>query len=307
MTEELNKIKKDTRNRAQYFQMVHAWPLNDKLDYEGWLNNFKNNSDLEIACLIIDFFLYYSSNIVDEMLKTSIGNAGHHLSKMIKDWTHLDFVNKCYYSFIPGENPNPTDSGHIFTRKLRDVLEIPENRIINYSDIAITLSKAEEIKPVILVDDFVGSGSQCIKAWNHNKFVYNNKTLKEISESDGHIFIYAPLIVNKIGFERIRHFCSELIMTPTHIMGSEYNLFSKDCFCWKNDEDLFKRGTELIIRKSRELGIPFTNGRHTQDVRGFGEQGLAIAFEHGAPDAIPSFFYWCADNWTPLIKKTYTR
>jgi hypothetical protein len=307
MTDELNKIINDTRNRAQYFQTVHAWPLNDKLDYEGWLSNFSDESELKIACSIIDFFLYYPSNMVDEMLRTSIGYAGLHLSKMISDWKHFDFLNRCYYSFIPGENPNPTDSGHIFTRKLRDVLEIPENRIINYSDIASTLSHAKKTTPVILVDDFVGSGSQCITAWNYNKFPYNKKTFKEISESDGHIFIYAPLIVNQIGFQRIRDYCPNLILTPTHVIGSEYNLFSKDCICWKNNDDLFKTGTELILKKSKELGIPFTNGRHPQDVRGFGEQGLALAFEHGAPDAIPSFFYWCAENWTPLIKKTYTR
>ena len=98
-----------------------------------------------------------------------------------------------------------------------------------------------------------------------------------------------------------------MIITPTHIIGPEYNLFKKECFCWKNDEQLYLQGTELILRKSKELGIPFKNGNDTQDVRGFDEQGLALAFEHGAPDAIPSFFYWCHDNWTPLIKKSYKR
>jgi len=35
-------------------------------------------------------------------------------------------------------------------------------------------------------------------------------------------------------------------------------------------------------------------------------QGLAISFDHGAPDAIPPIFYW-KENWTPLIKKEYSR
>jgi hypothetical protein len=307
MPDKIEKILNDTRSRARYFQTVQAWPLNDKLDYEGWLSNFKTDSDRKLACLIIDFFIYFPDIMVNQMLKTSIGSAGLYLSKLMSDWKHTDFFNRCYFSFIPGENPNPTDSGHIFTRKLRDELEIPENRIMDYSEIAEVLDRIGRPTPVILVDDFVGSGSQCIKAWNKNKFKYNNETLKEISDSGGHMFIYSPLIVNQTGYQNIRKYCPGLIVTPTHIMGSEYNLFKRDCFCWRNEERLFQDGTELILRKSLELGIPFSHGHLTQDVRGFGEQGLAIAFEHGAPDAIPSFFYWCNDNWTPLIKKTYQR
>ncbi len=70
--------------------------------------------------------------------------------------------------------------------------------------------------------------------------------------------------------------------------------------------NLFNDGVELILRKSKELNIPSTCGLDVNDEKGFKEQGLALAFEHGAPDAIPAFFYWKYENWTPLIKKTYS-
>ncbi|OFX20372.1 MAG: hypothetical protein A2041_00630 [Bacteroidetes bacterium GWA2_31_9b] len=307
MPNSIETLIKETKSRARYFQAVHAWPLNEKLDYDGWLSNFKSDEEIKIACSILDFFIYYPDNMVDQMLKSSIDHAGYYLSNTLSDWKHEDFVNRCFYSFIPGENQNPSDSGRLFLRKLRDVLGIPENRLIEYAQIPEVLDKIGKPTPIILVDDFVGSGAQCDKAWNRNKFNHNDKTLKQISETEGHVFVYSPLIVNYQGYERIKNNCKDLILTQSHILGKEYNLFNKECFCWKNDDTFFHEGTSFIIQKSAELGIPDRNGNHPQDVRGFGQQGLAIAFEHGAPDAIPSFFYWCHKDWIPLIQKTYHR
>lgn len=307
MPRDIENLLKETRERARYFQTVHAWPLDDQLNYEGWLSNFHSNEELRIACSIIDFFLYYPDYMINQMLKTTIGYAGHYLSKKYPDWTHNDFISRCYFSFIPGESQNPTDSGRLFLRKIRDEVGIPEDRLIEYNDIPLTLEGEHRSCPVILIDDFVGSGDQCIRAWNSNRFDHGGKTLREISTADDHIFIYSPLIVNHIGYNKIISFCRNLIIEPAHILGPEYNLFRKECFCWKGDEETFNNGVDLILKKSSELGIPFSNGRSTQDVRGYKEQGLAIAFEHGAPDAIPAFFYWCHEDWIPLIRKTYER
>lgn len=296
-----------TRERSQFFQTVQAWPLTNELNYDGWLKNFEKAKDRKIASLILDFFIYYPENMVDQMLRASVGKAGFHLAKRFSSWEHSDFKNKCFYSFIPGENPHPTDSGHIFTRKLRDVLGIPEDRIIDYMHIPNMLDYATGKTAIILVDDFVGSGAQCDKAWNNNVFTYNRMTLSQISDVHGHVFVYAPLIVNNSGFKRISDNCDSLILSPAHVLGTEYNLFNKNCPCWKGDEQLFEMGTELILRKSSQLGIPSTNGKHTQDVKGFGEQGLALKFAHGAPDAIPAFFYWQHEAWTPLFFKQYER
>ncbi|MCX6250570.1 MAG: hypothetical protein NTX61_07455 [Bacteroidetes bacterium] len=299
--------KNVTLDRAKFFQSVQVWPLTDDLNYSGWLSNFKTKKEKEIACHILDFFKYYPQKMVDQMLLTSIERAGHYLSKTLPDWKHDDFFDRCYYSYIPGENPHTTDSGHIFSRKMRDVLEIPEARIVDFVEIPKILEGLSNPTPIILVDDFVGSGSQCYNAWNLIKNDYNHKTLKEICESQGHIFIYAPLIVNLSGYEILTKTCTSLICTPCHILGPEYNLFNSECYCWNGDDKLYKDGVKLILKKSHDLGIPSTGGHHTQDEKGFGMQGLALKFEHGAPDAVPSFFYWCHDKWIPLFKKTYTR
>jgi hypothetical protein len=297
----------ETLDRSKFFQTVQVWPLNDDLNYQGWINNFDSDEEKIIAAMIIDFFIYYPKKMVDQLFKAAIGNAGYKLSRVLPDWKHSDFFSRCIYSYIPGESSNISDSGFTFARKLKEVLEIPEDRLFEYTKIPKILDEQKQITPVILVDDFIGSGAQCYKAWMKNKNSYNSKTFYEIAQDDGHVFVYAPLIVNLKGYNRIQKDCPNLHLTPAHILGPEYNLFNKECICWKGDEDLFIKGTELILRKSSELGIPSTGGDDPQDEKGFDEQGLALKFEHGAPDAIPAFFYWCHDKWTPLFNKTYER
>ncbi|MDF2432027.1 MAG: hypothetical protein JWP44_1658 [Mucilaginibacter sp.] len=301
-----SQIYSETIARAKFFQTVHAWPLSEDLNYDGWLKNFNEGEERNIACNMLDFFIHYSSKMVEQMLKTSVSNSGYILAKHFVDWQHSDFKDRCIYSFIPGETLNPTDSGHIFTRILRDVMGIPENRIVNYIYLPQKLDSINKPTPIIFVDDFVGSGNQVRQAWLDNKFTYNNKTLSEICSDGNHCAIYAPLIVNCDGHTVITTSCKGLHLCATHILGPEYDMFNKDCICWKNDIDLFYKGTALILKKSGELGIPSTNGQHVNDEKGFGAQGLAISFHHGAPDAILPLFYW-KENWTPLIKKQYQR
>lgn len=300
-------IDNTTLKRARFFQTVQMWPLTDDFNYSGWISNFKTKNDKELACLILDFFMYFSVKQVDRMFLYSLELAGAKLSKLFIDWNHSDFFERCIYSYVPGETLNISDSGFSFARKLKEVAGIPEERLVEYDKIPDVLDAIGKPTPVILVDDFIGSGAQCAQAWNNNIVGRSMKTLRDISIDGKHTFIYAPLIVNYIGYKRIIKDCNGLILTPTHVLGPEYNLFNQCCYCWKGNDNLYKAGVEMILRKSQELNIPSTNGKHTQDEKGFCKQGLAIKFEHGAPDAIPSFFYWCHDNWIPLFSKTYKR
>lgn len=306
MLRQKNEILAKTLERSKYLRDIHTLPIANEFDYNGWLNNFETERDIEIACHILDFFTYFPKNMVDKMLKTSVGKAGFELSNHFKNWNHSDFFDRCYYSFIPGETPGPSDSGNLFIRKLRDELGIPEDRLISFSEIHNTIEDSFVPLPIIFVDDFVGSGQQCKTAWCINRGGPKNRTLQEIAEKDGHKFVYAPLIVNYLGYNYINKHCKGLVLTPAHIIGEEYNLFNQNCICWKNDINLFNDGVELILRKSKELNIPHTYGLNVNDERGYKGQGLALAFEHGAPDAIPAFFYWKHENWTPLIKKAYS-
>ena len=295
----------ETKKRAQFFQTVHAWPLSEVLDYQGWLSNFKTDEEKQIACHILDFFTHYPKQMTDRLLRNVIGQAGRYFNQFLADWEHDYFRNRCLYSYIPGERPNPTDSGHRYVTKIRDLLNVPQERIIDYDQIPTVLDKMTLPTPVVFVDDFIGTGNQCIKAWKQNIFPYNSRTLEQLALDGKHPFAYAPLIGNELGYNRITSMCTGLHLVVSYILGPEYNLFNQDCICWKENLDLYDRAVDFILNTSKALGIPDDDSEVS--TKGFGGQGLALAIETTPPDAVPAFFFWCQDNWKPLIKRSYKR
>lgn len=288
-----------------YFQDVGLWPLAKDLNYEQWLNNFDEGEDQELAKRILDFFVYIPDNHVNQMLQTVIGKCGYYFKERIASWNNDSFLNDCWYSFIPGEKRSFTDSGYIFTRKLRDEVGIPDNHILGYDQLMASIIQCAPIKNIILVDDFVGSGAQCDTAWNRHQLGTTGITLSYLAQIKKLNVVYAPLIVNEMGQQRIESQCQGLKLVFIHLLKEEYSLFNENGLCWNGDHDLYCRWCCLFKKICQREGIPLTGGVSVIDGKGFGEQGLAIAFSHGIPDACSALFYWNSDTWKPLIKKHY--
>lgn len=224
-------------------------------------------------------------------------------------WTHNSFKDNCWYSFVQGENAeDATDSGYIFTRKLRDMLNIPNNRIVKFDALFRKLEDCTSTpQNIILVDDFVGSGAQTDDAWNVHRFGNWKMTLGEHQSRFQHRIIYAPLIVNNMGLSRINVNCPNLHLEYIHHLGPEYNMFNVNSIYWNGDEAVFERFINMMVRIAKELNIPITYGNHVSDFQGFGQQSLALAFNHGIPDACPAVFYWDTATWKPLKKTSISQ
>ena len=281
--------------RCSLFQQMQIWPVTEVIDYQGWLRNF-SKEEKTIAKKILSAFMYFPQPMINHMLITSVGYAGKEISKVFNNWKHEDFKNRCLYSIVPGENPNISDSGFSFSRILKEQLHIPEGRMKFFNELVEILRKTTD-QIVILVDDFVGSGEQCINMWFQ---------IEGAVKANSHLIVYAPLIINHIGEKRIKENCPDIILTPAHYLGPEYNLFNQSCRCWGNEEE-YKSGLEIIEKKSRQIGVPMINETDTAYYKGFYAQGLSLAFSHGAPDAILPLFYWQENRWNPLVNKTYHR
>ena len=289
-------------DRLRFYREMQLWPVSRKLNYENWLNNFDTPEDKEIAEQILKFFIYIPDDMMTQMLQTAVGRCGYYFKANDPKWTHGSFKSDCWYSFIQGENKtDKTDSGYVFIRMLHEKLGIPNNRIVDFSQLIQVLEdNAGSSQNVILVDDFVGSGAQCDTAWNIHRYGNSHKTLFEHVVSSNHRVVFAPLIVNEIGFNRIIKNCYGLHLEYIYKLGPEYNLFNKDCICWRGDDAKFRRWLELLRRVAIKEGFPLTGGSVVDDVQGFCRQGLALAFDHCIPDACPSIFYKETDTWKPL-------
>lgn len=305
MSDKIESIKE----KFKTFREMRLLPMSRDLDVLNWLDNFQNEDEKEIVIHILQHFIYFSDGLIDQMLRTVVGRCGYYFSKNNDEWTHDSFKKNCWFSFLQGENPeDATDSGYIFTRKLRDQLNIPDKRIIKFDALFKKLEDCNSIpQNVILVDDFVGSGAQADDAWNKHRFGNLKMTLSELQSKDYHHIVYAPLIVNDMGLYRIKSCCSNLHLEYIHHLGPEYNMFNKNSIYWNGDETLFDRFTKMMLRIAKEQKIPVTKGQHVNDIHGFGSQGLALAFNHGIPDACSAFFYWETSTWKPLKRRPYHR
>lgn len=299
----------ETKAKLSYFRKLQLWPLANEVDFENWIENFQTDEDKEIAAQILNFFVYFPDNIVNQMLQTVVGHCGYYFSSLDPTWTHDSFKNNCWYSFVKGEGEDdPTDSGYIFTRKLRDELGIPVQRILSFEKLVEKLEENEsQPQNVILVDDFVGSGAQTDHTWNNIKCGSNKMTLGELSRNFNHRIVYAPLIVNIKGFNRIKRACNGLHLEYAHLLGYEYSLLNENGLCWQGDSDKYNKFLSLLDKIANKEGIPQEYGGNQNDKWGFAAQGLALAFSHGIPDACPAFFYWNTKTWKPLKKRHYHR
>ena len=293
--------------RGSYLRKIGVWPASDVF-YADWLSNFETLDDRYVASKILNNFLYYSKPMVAKLLHDSVGSAisaiAQETGSRSKDFYKRDVV----YSYIPGEKPNATDSGLLFMRKLREDLHIPQENTLMFEELK-TLIRDEGARTKLLIvfcDDFVGSGCQCVTALTEMPLEKFNMSIYDCAQKFGHTIAYAPLIANVMGAKKIRTSLPNVVFTPAHILGDEYNLFSSACICWEGDEDLYRAGVSLIRRTSANLGIE-DKANGVVSVEGFGRQGLFIGFEHGMPDSDPAFFFYADKGWKPLMRKTYER
>lgn len=293
------EITKEVLEKCEYFQDTQFWPLVVASDVKQWLGNFHDEAEKEIAAQIVDFYLYFSEPMINHMLATVLGKCGCYFRTFKKDWSDADFIGNCWYSYIPGEDRSEICSGSEFLRKIQTLFGIPNSRLLTYSDF-VKKMRESHCEYFILVDDFIGSGHQIEEAWCEYP---TGEPLKEICQSHYHRVVYAPLIVNDLGYNQVQRVCGGLHLEYIHKLPTEFSLFNQYCPCWKGDLELYHRGVELIKNKSIELGIPETNGKQINDMKGYREQGLAISFQHGMPDACLPIFTKETLDWKPLFKR----
>jgi hypothetical protein len=313
MSEETPRIspievtKEIALDKCKFFADIHVWPLHSRLDPDRWLANF-NDDEMPYAIHMLHSFLYFSEHMVEQMLCAAFQGLGKFVISCESDfaaaqtqWTK--FRNIAKITWIPGEIPSEADSGHVFVRKARQVLGINEENLLSPSDTVNMLSRSGPC-PVVFVDDFVGSGEQCVKGW---KTVYPDSgvSFEVLALQPGYSLYYSPLICTHDGYQRLRDECKGLIVNAAHVLPKNYSLLAPDSAFWP--DSLRSNAVDVIKTISTRVGIPDTDGAHVNDWQGFHKLGLGLAFYDSVPDATLAtlpIFYWEQNGWKPLIRRS---
>ena len=194
-----------------------------------------------------------------------------------------------------------TDSGFAFARKARQVLGIREEQILSPDRAAAELYSGP-IRPVVFVDDFVGSGNQFLETWERGVKISNTISIsfRQLSLLRGTEFYYCPLVCTEFGYKRLRSSCSRLMLNPAHVLSASYSALHKESLIWP--DHLRSTAADFLRTASGRAGIP-DNGGGVGDWRGFNSLGLTIAFAHSVPDATLPIFYWKENGWSALVRQ----
>lgn len=291
------------KSKCEFLIDTQLWPLSQRLDPFGWLNNFSGR-ERALAVHLLNSFMYFSNAMIDQLfvagfrgLSRRIASSGSRTSR-IRTWEH--FLSDVIVTFPTGEEPNVSDSGYGFARRARDLIGIPEAQLMPPHD-ALSRLEDDATTHVLFVDDFVGSGSQFVKTWFRCDSI-SGKSYATRLKRNGRL-IYMPLFCTAFAMtETLSSLAREVDFLPVHVLSDRYNALSAESIFWPNG--IREEGQNLIRSKSAELGIPDTDGQTPQDWRGFAKLGLGIAFEHQIPDASLPLFYFDKPGWSPLWKRT---
>jgi len=289
--------------KAEFFVDLHLWPERQTLDPRGWLTNF-TSGERPLAVHALNAFLFLNENLGDALLRASIQALSAEITTRAASlgeakaaWSK--FLGSLLVTYVHGEKPQATDSGHLFARKARQVLFLEDRQILEPGEaIAALLERSDGT--LLLLDDFVGSGRQMHASWQRTYSAANGKTgtLKALSEN-GIRVIYTPLVATTYGLGELKRLCSGLEVRAAHELDSRYSLTHTDSILWP--EALKADGRDFLHAASMRAGI-VENFKYGWE--GFHQLALALAFWHSVPDATLPLFYWDKNGWIPLVRRT---
>ena len=112
--------------KEQYFRDFTVWPVVPDFKTEAWLSNFLPDERPVAERLLINFS-YFNERMTDALLRAAIQNyfCQEEQNSKVSIQNVNDYISQTAFVLCEGETPHPTDSGNLFSRKLRDKLLIP--------------------------------------------------------------------------------------------------------------------------------------------------------------------------------------
>lgn len=284
--------------RCTYFAGVKLWPtVGEGLDPVGWLSNFEAGEERH-ALYLLNAYLYFPERIIDRVFTDAFQGLSHAASPDTGPWPPSEwrrFVESILIVPVRGERPSPADSGTLFVRRARRLFAIGEDRLVEPADAVARLESSPDT-PILFVDDFVGTGNQFATTWT-NSDSGRRASFQSLASTGAGRYYYCPVVATAYGVNKIRVACPEVTVRPGHLLPDRYSVFADDSLIWPSD---LRGSAEAFIRSASErAGIPMVPG-HVRFWKGFHELGLALAFEHGTPDATIPLFDWHENGWIPL-------
>lgn len=287
---------------VRYFVSAGLWPPGSEGRAAAWLRNFERPSfdddDRQVARELLAAYLLVGTRMTDALFAAAFLALSSALVPVDASWTEREaawsaFRSAVIVSFPTDEVPNVTDSGYSFARRARYLMKVPQSRILSPADAVRRLER--QPAPLVLVDDFTGSGNQMIDTWDRRYPSRTGETsLAELAALGAHRSIYSPILATSYAIDRLAVACPSLELRPMHRLPPEYGV--------RHPNTLLVSASISGDRVDRFLDhVANELGRSPGDMDGFHSLGLALGFEDAPPDATLPVYYAEEAGWNPLF------
>jgi hypothetical protein len=207
---------------------------------------------------------------------------------------------------VQSDRDRPSSSGYAYARLANEAIGVPE-RQINYDWEAAEMVVQDGNKPVVFVDDFVGTGEQFLGTWKKNLHVrvprVKSTSFQCLAEQGMGRYYYCPAMATPAGIRAIADQASQVLVSPGNTLGERYSAFHPESVLWP--EAMREGGVQFLREVSLRIGLSEDEDSSTC-WKGYKGQGLAIGFNRGAPDATLPIFSWGVEGWRPLLRLAMT-
>lgn len=285
--------------KCELFCSCSLWPREPQIRPRAWLNNFEEH-ERPVAAVLMDHFVFFGGVATDQLLSHSLRRIAAAVRQHRGRGGLETYLRNVVFTPVLGEDPNPTDSGQLFCRKVRQLLGIGDDRFVS-------LARAHQLatagRPVVFLDDFVGSGDQMARTWERQSEA--GVTFSSIAQHQALDASYVALVGTEPGCQRLGTDLPALRLVVAHTLDQSQSIKSIPSNPLMPDiDDIPARVEALLDRYHGALSLPAYLSTVNQRKYGYSELGLLLAFDHSVPDAtIPLLWANGPADWTPLARR----
>ncbi len=294
-------IKHVLKNCDSY-QESGLWARPPRLSPRSWLANFTEQEEKATAAAILDRLTYFSSARVNDLFTGAYREweAGRcevpAVSPPAATRAKNEWINAAVWTGIQGEEPNPTDSGYIFQRLVRNLLKIEQDNIVPQNTAA---QHAANGGNVVFVDDFIGSGRQVRQTWTRQ---HDGTSFANVFNGATDRAALICLVATQYGLEQLRLKDISPQIYAAHVVGPDSSITGMDRRPYDPPAASKSNVLALLEKYSKHLKVDSYMDDAVSRTFGFHGLGLMLGFEHGRPDStLPILWAEGPDSWTPLM------
>lgn len=299
-------FQEEVLEKCAALKAARIWLPEPDLRPRAWLENFEK-SDRPIAAVLLDRFNFYSDAMTEKLLVAAYQSLADGLPKGPTAPTRdvlVAALGDAVFTRVDAEKPRPTDSGNLFCRKARQILGVSDERFI---EPRAALAHAGQGKPVVFLDDIVGSGDQFLRTWKRKYSMVAPHSFQAAYAATRFVATYVCLVATTEGLSAVNTHAPAVAVSVAHVLDESSTVRAIDTHPTLVVPDLQARVDALLAKYAPAL-VPaedYMASSPSYKMFGYKERGLLLAFEHCVPDlTLPIYWSNGPDGWEPLRRRS---